>query len=271
MSAPLVTVIVPHHLDINRPYVDLCIKSIAATEGVDFELIILCDSDTVPYVNGELFDRPVRIVYDKKLDNAHKKVTMGVEIAHPGSKYFMIISDDVMITKNTIAQLVEACGEYGAIANPASNGENKIRFETKFTLETPYYSNDYGYGAAKTLYLPNTLDYEDIKGFEHAVIDYPVGPNFIIPQAWVSFYCTMIPRTLWQTLGGLDPALDLRCNDEDFCRRASKAGGGSVLHLGAFCLHFGTKTLKHEQDYLKRSDLALEHFKKKWTDPQRKV
>ena len=124
---PTVTVLVTHHLDCNRPYLDLCLQALDRTEGIEIEVIVLADSESCPTVPDGM-----TLVHNPDLNTATKKVHFGVAMSHPESKYFLLLSDDVVIGKRTIQTLVQTTGDQHGIMNPMSNSDNGGQFYAKF-------------------------------------------------------------------------------------------------------------------------------------------
>lgn len=251
---PLVTVLVAHHLDANRGYLDLALKSLLATTGIAIEIICLADSETCPEVPEK-----VTLVYDGRLDNATKKMHRGVKMAHPDSQYLLFMSDDVVVTKDTISRMVYDTHELPMIVGPMCNGDNGSRYLTDFYRETK----------EGCTFLPVTLGIEDLKGEEDLFIqrfDTLRGTNphnrILIRQDWLCFYLVLIPKTVWEKVGLLDETLDCRYNDVDYCQRAARLGISCYINANAFCLHFGSKTLPQTVKP-GEADLATQHFYKK--------
>jgi len=249
-SNPVVTVLLTHHLDENRKYVDLALKSVLASEGIEFEVILLCDTDTVPEVPPS-----VLVVHDNRLDTATKKVHHGIKLAHPASKYFLLLSDDVIVSKDMIANMVKwQDPEMGFIMNPLSNSDigGRILINLQASRED-----------GKTVQLKPDMDYSDMEGFTHCVQNFGVSIPMLVRQPWVSFFCTMIPRKVWEIAGPLDEALEYRHNDEDLCLRAERLGIPTLINFSAFAFHFGTKTL-YKAAKPGEMDEASRHFARKW-------
>lgn len=227
---PFVTVVVPFHLSENQKYLNWCLNAIKESVGIGVE--ILCFSSAkyapdTPY-GVELFHDP------EKYSNVTKKYTAGYKMSHPGSKYMMYISDDVMVSKHTIAELADTIGDSGLILNPASNCDATTRYYSSYSV-----SNEHG--VSKQIPLKTTM--EDMVGYQQAIIDYPKERRVLIDPGWVSFYCTMIPKSVMKAVGPLDEKLDVRHNDVDYCHRARKIGVPSMINLGVFACHFGDRTL----------------------------
>jgi len=248
IKTPLVTVIITHHLSDNEKYLTLCLESLMMSEGVDFEAICLSDADTMPAV-----PEGVRLVWNRDLSTATKKAHHGITLAHPGSKYFLFLSDDVMVSKHMLSEMVGATADLAIIMNPMSNNDNESHFFTNMAIPHPN---------GKVITLGHQMDYEDLKGSEHLIQNLAPRPPILIPVHYVCFYCTLIPRAVWNMVGQLDERLEVRHNDQDYCIRAKKHGVMSMVHLGVFALHFGSKTLPK---VLKpgESEAASEHFYQK--------
>lgn len=230
---PLVTVVVPTHLEENEKYLHWCLKSILSSVGVDLEVICFSSAEKCPEVPKE-----VTLIHDPRIKSCTAKYMAGVKMSHPSSKYIMFISDDVMVSKYTIAELADSIGDYGIIMNPASNCDATTRYQTTYTLTKECFG-----GRKETCVVGLKSSLEEIAGFEQAVIDYPKTQRIWIDPGWVSYYCTMIPKQVLKAVGDIDERLDVRGNDVDYSYRARGLGVASMINLGVFCLHFGDKSL----------------------------
>lgn len=228
---PLVTVIVPHHLDENHEYLQLCLDSIIASKGVDFELI--CVADTLSYPRYRHTPSTgkwnLTIVHRPDLNTGSAKFNWAVKNSDQNSQYVWVISDDVMIAGNAMKKMVEGLGDKLAICNPMSNSDN------------------WGHFLATNLPIPVKVDIKDFWDTNLlnliAYKNCPPNPILIPAQNFVSFYCTMIPRHLINLVGDLDERMEYRHNDQDYCYRAMKLGAQCMINLAAFALHFGDKTI----------------------------
>ncbi len=241
-SDPLVTVIVTHHLNENQKYLELCLSSLACTADVQFETIVLADTEVKPHI--PIVCDNTRLIHDRALDTATKKVHLGVRLAHPKSQYFLLLSDDVVVTHTMLANMLEGLGDNRMIINPMCNGD----LGGRFIAPIPF---------------PQSADYEDMRIRHSEIEHYKTGLKLIVKQDWLSFYCTLIPRSVWEMVGELDPALETRHNDVDYCYRAQAFGIPSVINFNAFAFHFGSKTLSKSVKPGEQ-DAATQAFKQKW-------
>ena len=148
--------------------------------------------------------------------------------------------------------MYQAGGARKMIMNPMSNSDCTSLYEAHITLE---------YGQRL---LPDMKIEDFFEGFEQYIIErFPRRDKCLVPFQTLSFYCTMIPRMVWDEVGELDPELEYRHNDQDFCLRALKKGIPSVVNFGAFVFHFGSRTI-NVLGTEERKNKCTEHFKKKW-------
>lgn len=221
---PLVTVIVPHHLNENDKYLNWCLTSILSSVDVDLDVICLSDAEHAPHTPDG-----VTLVHDRTLSNVTRKWHQGLKMADPKSKYVMLVSDDVMVSRWTIGEMARTIGDNHMILNPASNCDATTRYYATFDLD--------GWP------IPHKLTLEQLEGREMRVMDFTPGRRILIDPGWVSWYCTMLPKSVIEKVGLLDERLDVRHNDVDYCHRARQQGIPSLIHLGVFALHFGDQTL----------------------------
>ncbi len=248
-----VTVILTHQLDCNRKYLDLALRGLKNQSFKDFEVLVVSGAETdLPFFMG-FGEMKARNHCDRTLDTGTKKIHWA--IANSDSEYILLHSDDVVLAKDALGEMVASMDHAGAcIMNPFSNSDCRS-----------LYHADFGLVRAKTLEtktLIHDMDYADIEGWENEILDFPIGRRILLPVQTLSFYCTLIPRGVWQQVGELDPELEYRHNDQDFCIRARAHGIMSVVNLAPFAFHFGSKTLSHLADEGIKSK-ATAHFLKK--------
>lgn len=240
---PLVTIIVPHHLNENDEYLKWCLTSILASEGVALEVFCISDAKECPEVPPN-----VNVIHDPTLNNATKKWNYGQKFSSHHAKYCMLISDDVMVSKHTIAELADTAGDVGMIVGPASNCDSTTRYRSEYSV------ND-SFGNTQKIGLKSSL--EEIKGFEYGIINIPKERRLLIDPGWISFYCTLFPKTVLEKVGEFNPDMDVRWNDYQYCVRARQLGIQSVLNLGVFAWHAGDRTLPKcttEEEYTKADE-----------------
>ena len=219
VKEPRVTCVVMTHLSENAHYLKACLDSLAAQSRAPDEVFVISSAESAPENVPEAF----KIIWDKTLNTSSKKDVFGISIAHPDTTHFWIISDDLVLSPNSLEALLEMDPNGELIQSPMSNNDNGALFFTRMPVGP---SSDFDEGLVDwTLTLPPTK---------------PI--LFFVP--WIPFYCIMIPKRVWEHVGPLDERLDVRHNDQDYCYRARIGGVITAVNTGAFALHFGTKTLK---------------------------
>jgi hypothetical protein len=247
---PMVTVIVTHHLDENQKYLDLCLENLLKSERFEYgygfiniETIVLSDAPTCPNVPDG-----VTLVHNRDLNTATKKGHFGIAMASPDTKYFLFLSDDVVLHRWTIMHLVQDVGDNAWICNPMSNSDNGSRF-----ISPTHPGPD--------------LELEDFVECVPSICsdDAEHGETLLIRQDWVSFFCTLMPRAVWERVGPLDERLEVRGNDVDYCLRAAALGIPTFINFRAFAFHFGSKTLKKTVSPEQYAE-ADQAFRTKWSE-----
>ena len=251
--SPKVSVILTHHLAENRPYLNLALKSLEnSLDTIPFDVFLMDSSgapDTIKFPSQNFSH-----IKDVKLDTATKKVNLALDMMKSSpSTHILHLSDDVILAKDCIKNLYSHEIKDYIIQNPLSNSDSRSLFLGNFNLP----NGKFIYPDMEiTDFSPEELDFL-MKERCHLPI------FFQVPQ--VSFYCTMIPRSLYEKIGPLDEKLEYRCNDVDFCWRAkSMCKVFSYINMLAFAFHFGSKTLNKMDPNKELGDQALIYFNQKW-------
>lgn len=247
MTPPHVSVLIPHHYNDNQAYLDRCLQSVLASEGASIDVTVIADTENPPVVPVG-----VQLIWDRSLDTATKKGNYASKLAQGPN--LLWLSDDVMVSKHMIAALSDSVAKTNSIMNPYSNNDMGSYYHAWPTLRPP---------GAMPLPLRHNMSLQDIAGYEQCVVDYPHSESILLTVPWIPFYCTMLPKQVFEWVGDLDEKLDSRHNDEDFCLRARNKGVRTMVNLGVFALHFGGKTLDRSVSMAER-DQATQHFIEKW-------
>lgn len=227
-----VSVIVTHHLRENEKYLNAAVDSLHA-QTVKPDIILVSSAEKKQFGWHH---------WDPELNNATKKVHYAVDNLIPEEHDIMLMSDDVVISPNTVEDLMSGA-ELGCIQNPISNNEHGSRWISFGEPHQPSYP-----------YNPKLID---------KVLKMSPGPKHMFQVPWISFYCTYIPREVWNKVGRLDERLEVRHNDQDYCFRAARLGIPTFINTGGFALHFGSKTLPKvtsQEEYEKASQVFKEKY-----------
>ena len=254
---PIVTVIIPTHLDCNKPYLDLCLRALSQSKGIAFHTIVAASTKTKPEVpsNMDLIWDVEKISVSSKL-NVIFDYTLGW--IKPETKYVLLLSDDVVVSEYMLKDMVYAFNGRDFIMNPMSNSDSTALYEADMHLERVNFD-----GMTDELQIYPNMQIEDLEGWERSIIQYRRAPKCLMPVNTLSFYCTMMPKSVWDKVGPLDPNLEYRFNDTDFCLRALRMGVQCMVNFGTFAFHFGSRTIcqiANEESKL----ICQEHFLKKW-------
>lgn len=249
----MISVLVTHQIDETEPYLNLCLDALRHSREVDFEVVVVSAAPTQVVLPKD--DR-FKLIYDPLANTVPPKIEHFMREKSPKSQYVAFVSDDVMVSEYMLADMMSSFQGRELIMNPMSNSDCTALYEADLHLlsETNPYIQ---------LKLRPDMDLFDLSGFEHGVIHYPRKPKLLIPFQTISFYCTMMNLSVWYKVGKLDERMEYRHNDQDYCLRAWKLGIPSMVNLGAFAFHFGSKTLK----YLATPEIQNEctnAFKQKW-------
>lgn len=243
---PKVTVVVTHHLNENDKYLALTLKTLNwNNDNFPIQVIVVSDAENAPevYPSQTLHWEP----NGDAISNASRKGKYALKnLAQEGWEYVLFISDDVFLAENSVQKLVDGCPGKNFISNPYCNSDLGGQFFGQFAYN-----------------LPTKFEMQDIESDFRTITNPWQAPITLFPVQWLPFYCTLIPRTIYEALDGVDEALDVRHNDQDFCMRAAARGFPCMINFGSIAYHFGDKTLPKCTTELEYSK-ATEHFKNKW-------
>ena len=249
---PLVSIILTHHLDECAEYLKHAIEGcLWQWTNFDFELIVMSDAKSKPTVPN---DPRLLLFHDEQLGNASDKFNYAMaNLVHPASQYILLHSDDVCMGVDCLQVLFDRARDANIplIQNPLSNSDSVGKYYMPLTL-----------GGVR---LGPDIDLETLRDKLPLLRESRSGlQDLLVPFQYVSFYCTLIPRSLINQVGPLDRILDLKNNDLDYCLRAARFGAMAMVNFGAFAIHFGSKTLSKIKQ--PGDDIAADdHFKAKWT------
>lgn len=214
----------------NQPYLDKCIESLIKSYGVELDIIVVSDSAEDFRMNH---GPNVRYIHDHSLKGFSAKVDAAVK--HAKHDLILLTQDDVIVSRDCIANLATIVSKNKCIINPMSNNDNNSLYATDIRVGN--------------FSVPNSLNIEDFKDqadmFCNAIMKMHRPEKMLIAacDGWLPMYCTMFTKDIYNEVGPLDPKLDIRYNDVDWCLRARAKGIQCYIELGAFALHWGSKTI----------------------------
>jgi len=228
MSA--VSIIIPVYNALE--YARRCLESVyQAASRVQFEVIVVNNGsfpDVARWLSSELERRPGLSVltFDQPLGFA-RAVNEGARKAR--HDFLLLLNSDSIVTDGWLDGLMEA-----------------VRTDARIGIASPV-SNHCGPGP------------QLVSGPPEA------GPYPLIEEPRrLFFFCVMIRRELWESLGGLDEIYQLGTyEDDDFCLRARMAGWSLVVDPGVFVFNYASKTFEenridHDEWLFRNEKLFLE-------------
>lgn len=252
MSTPKVSIVVTTYLPESKCYLDACMKSIAnlnyPKESLD--VVLVGKPGYAPeYPN-------VKTVYpDKPQFYNSEGVNFGVSKTDPESKFVLSCNDDTILTKNSLKNLVETCGDQRVILNSISPCDNHRAYSLHFKFLSAGRVVDV---------LGNQYRYEQMKDFIDDMMNteslYPQG---LIHQEFLCMFATLIPRKVWDELGPLDEVFKTGPDDIDYSMRARRAGVHLAIALNSLIWHFSGVTADKTLDPSLR-EFNRKAFKDKW-------
>lgn len=253
MSAPLVSVIIPWHLDEMAPYVTLCLDSLKKQGMKDIEVVVYsCVSKDLHNQMAKDFYLPnFRFYHDEEKTYYAAKCNRAVAKANPDSKYLLLGSDDIIFSYGALTNMVKWAADYDMIVNPFCNTDLGFYFHGELEF--------------KGLKLNKFMRIEELSQ-PHAVWaieSHEPAMNLLIPTPHNCFYATLVPRKVWNRVGQLEEKFKTGYEDTDYCMRAKQHGIPTFFTTGAFIFHFGgatsSKTVKDEDRVYNEAT-----FKQKW-------
>lgn len=214
----MISIIISTHLKENDIFLKKCVQSCLNQLNAQLEIIVVSSrEDDLEPIYG------VKIINNKDLKLMTDKIHFSIEnVCDINTDGYLILNDDVVLSKHYVESMQEASKIAPMIVGGLSNNE----FGSRFVIVPPL--------------LPN-LDYNE--ELAYWAYNQPKERLVLFPVDWISFYATYIPKTVWQQVGKLDPNIDYRHNDQDYCRRAQEKGIGTFINTATFVLHWGSKTI----------------------------
>lgn len=253
LNSSRVSIIIQTWLPENRKYLDLCIRSI---RNLDYpqdllEIIIVARPSYMPEYPG------CRTVEPGLGDQyfASSGYNFGYSISDPRSKYIFSINDDVCLTRNSLRFMVEDLGDNFALMTGIAPSEQNASYFYRFPVirdNTEYIFDKQNYR------------YEDCAHLHEEMLNapsyYPWGIT-IVP--FICMFATLIPRKVYEKIGGFDEGFRGGPDDIDYSNRVLAEGGVLLTALHSLIWHFGSVTITHTCP-AERWIYNMDYFRKKW-------
>jgi len=181
---------------------------------------------------------------------------MNIGIGAGTGKYVCILNDDVIVSKNWLTRMLEACtGNVGCVGVLSNCDKGWL------------HNYDISIGGIELL--PGCNTFEEIEPIIPQIYEYE-SPHHDNPEReWVAFYCNLIPREVINKIGFLNEEYTNSGEDVDYCRRLRHHGYRVIQTYKAFCFHFGAmsrKLLEKENpgSYQEADKKTNEHLRRLW-------
>lgn len=251
---PLVSIVVVTYLESNQKYLDLCLKSIEnlSLPKEAYEVILVSSGEYTPNKH------PVIKEYMHSQGRLHypEAINWGITHTNPESKYLLILNDDVILTKDSISNMAAVVQDMDVIAGPISNCDN----HAKYGLMFGYTKDDVYHPVNKRFY--RYEEWPDHVEMMNMMSQYPPG---MFPQQFLCFYCTLIPRKVWNKVGTLDDRFKTGQDDLDYSKRCLQQGVTPIVVLNSLVWHFGGVSA----DQALTNEIRLEnvkYYRQKWNE-----
>lgn len=237
---PFVRIIVTAYLPKSKPYLDLCLRSI---ENLDYpkeryEVVVVSPKGYVP-------TDKYRVVHPDK-DAYWNSHALNFGASGSSASYFLMLNDDVVLTTQSLRNLVYASSMINdrSVLMSLSNDQ-----QGKYVLCTPAGSGPYKIEQIKDAdALMNTSSpYRDYGVFFYETL---------------CLYAFLVPRALWNDVGGFDESLR-GGDDVDFSLRVREKGYLNGIALDSLIYHAGGVSADKTLTPQMRADDLIQ-FEKKW-------
>lgn len=221
-------------------------RALAGTVSIEVILVDNASRDGVPQAIAREFanDDRVRAVFNDANLGFGPAVNRGAKLAHGDA--LLVLNPDCMMEQDTVARLLDAlrahsrAGVIGAVVchengepDPASRRRDPLLRRALMTLT----------GRAK----------REASDPKYAGVNVPGSmPDQAVEVENVSGALMLIPREVFEKLGGFDDGYFLHCEDLDICRRARDAGFQVWLAGDARVLHGKGGSSAHRPVFVSR-------------------
>lgn len=247
MEWPKVSIVVLGYLEGNRPYLEACLASV---ENLDYKKELIDIVVVSPWYQGALKTIPTPTP-----GSFSHSVNAGFQATDPESELILLLSDDTVITRDALKNMVQAATGNRAIVAATSNCDTQWKYVLNLGFEKDgkrYMLTDRFYRIDQlSEYLPEMMNAKSL---------YPPG-NLITDT--LCFYAVLIPRAIWNEVGTLDERYKTGFEDSDYCHRAKLLGVKLIVALDAIIWHFGGVTADEIVTAEMREHNQRE-FDKKW-------
>lgn len=256
MNLPRVSVVVTAYLAESRPYLENCIASI---RNLDYpqellDVILVTPTWFKPEFENVRTVHPCYGAYHNP-----PAINYGASLASKDSKHLLLLNDDIILTRDSLKNMVITAGDADVILSAISNCDQGDMYQLMFP-----------HGLEKRQYRLDEISHL-VPEMMNASSPYPWG--LIFPRM-LYLYANLIPVKVWNSVTGgttpdaigFDTNFETGADDVDYCLRAQKHGVKLAICLNSIIWHMSgasaDKTLG-PLDSDKRV-ATQKYFEKKW-------
>jgi GT2 family glycosyltransferase len=220
-----------------------CLESIKKHTSISHEIIVVDNASTDETAQALCKHPEVRLIQNEHNVGFPGAINQGIAAAI--GEHVLLLNNDTIITDGWLERMVEILESHPniGIVGPVSNKVSGVQLDKDANYTTIQEMHQY---AAKKL--------QERKG---SVLEFPR----------IAFLCTLIKRSLIDSIGGLDERFAPgNFEDDDYCLRANLAGYKTFVAQDIFVHHFGSKSFlaNGENAYVQRLQTNRKKFNEKW-------
>jgi GT2 family glycosyltransferase len=241
-TPPKVSIIILTHNQYS--YTRQCLESIRQHTTVSHETIVIdnASTDGTPRKIEQAFPE-VRLLSNAVNVGFPAGVNQGISASL--GEYIVLLNNDTVVTESWLERMIEVAESDPAvgIVGPMSNAVSGVQRDPSAVYKTM----------------------EEMHAYARALSREHKAEVFAFPR--VAFLCTLIKRSVLDTIGGLDERFSPgNFEDDDFCLRSTIAGFRTVIAKDVFIHHFGSKSFLANgvAHYTKRLEINGRIFAEKW-------
>ena len=229
----MISVLLASYGSQSQKFLDLAYRSLVAQSFQDFEIIHVSSGDFEP--KTPTMPKKKKHIHINQRMHYPSAVECAYRHASKDSEFIFLMNDDVILHKDTIKTMLEISLLGDVIVNPMSSCCNGRFYQAPlgFTKNNGELS----------VYRKNQYKYDEMAPFANDIIERSlVHSSTFFYQHHVCFFATMMRRTTWDKLGGIDVNFKTGSDDEDMSIRARKLGIHCGIATGASVFHFSGST-----------------------------
>jgi GT2 family glycosyltransferase len=254
---PKVSLIVVSYLKEAYPYLKNTLTSIEALNYPKemLDVVLVTSGDWKPEI-GDFKELNINHQHSQSRLHYPEGVNFAVSHSDPTSKHLMLLNDDVILTKDSLKELVVHAGDAPIVLGPISNCDQFLKYQLFLNV----IKDGKPYPIRERFFRIERVEELGLESFINTPFLYPPG---VIKQDFLCFYATLIPRIVWDMVGPLDPNFKTGQDDIDYSRRCAQKNIPMAVCLSSLIWHHGgvSADLSLTNEIRK---LNVDYFVNKW-------